>query len=161
MSDAPLDLERLRARRQELQALDDVISYVRRVAQARGDLARAEAAKRRGETVPASADEELRQVLGDRLLGGPGRPPRPIEDFRDAPRSAELARLCAEHGFGRLHELEADELDALVGALDDFEQRTSAERHRVYAELDDLTEQLVGRYQQQYGGTTGDDEDGR
>lgn len=160
MSDAPLDLDRLRARRQELQALDDVISYVRRVAQARGDLARAEAAKRRGDAAPATADEELRHVLGDRLLGGPGRPPRPIEDFSDDPRSAALDRLCAEHGFGRLHELDVDELDALVAALDEFEHRTSAARHEVYAQLDELTEQLVGRYQEQYGGI-GDEEDGR
>ena len=120
MSEAPLDLDALRARRQELQALDDVVSYVRRVAQARGDLARAEAAKRRGESAPEPRDAELRQVLGDRLLGGPGRPPRPIEDFSDDPRSAELDRLCAEHGFGRLPELDAAELDALVQALDDF-----------------------------------------
>jgi hypothetical protein len=158
VSEEPLlDLDTLRARRQELQQLDDAVSYVRRVAQARGDLARAEAAKRRGVTAPEPRDAELRHVLGDRLLGGPGRPPRPIEDFSDDPRSAELDQLCADNGFGRLIDLNADELDTLVAALDEFEQRTSAERHALYAELDALTEQLVGRYQERYG-DLGDDE---
>ena len=44
--DGTPDLDGLRARRRELQSLDDAVSYVRRVAQARGDLARAELARR-------------------------------------------------------------------------------------------------------------------
>lgn len=150
-SDGPVGLEELRSRRRELQERDDAISYVRRVAQARGDLARAAMARRRGEAPAVDRDEELRTVLADRLLAGPGRPPRPIEDFSDDPRSTELDQLCADHGFGRLDELDAPALDTLVGAVEDFEARISAERHEVFAELDALTEQLVERYHDQYG----------
>ena len=143
---AALDLAQLRARRRELQELDDAVSYVRRVAQGRADLARAELARRTGDHSARELTDDLRGVLGDRLLAGSDRPPRPAEDFSDHPRAVELDRLCAEHGFGRLSELDPDELDDLAGALDDFERRVSSERHDVFAELDELTEELVRRY---------------
>jgi hypothetical protein len=142
-----LDLAQLRTRRLELQQLDDVVSYVRRVAQARADLARAELARRAGGDASELTDD-LRGVLGDRLLAGSDRPPRPAEDFSEHPRAIELDRMCAEHGFGRLSELDPDELAALVVALDDFERRVSAERHDVFARLDELTEELVRRYRE-------------
>jgi predicted component of type VI protein secretion system len=144
---AALDLAQLRARRLELQQLDDVVSYVRRVAQARADLARAELARRTGGDASELTDE-LRGVLADRLLAGSDRPPRPAEDFSEHPRAIELDRLCADHGFGRLSELDPDELAGLVTALDDFERRVSAERHDVFARLDELTDELVRRYRE-------------
>ena len=148
-------LEQLRAAR-ELQQLDDAVSYVRRVAQGRADLARAELARRAGAERRHELADDLRDVLADRLLAGSDRPPRPAEDFSEHPRAVELDRLCAEHGFGRLSELDPDELAALVDVLDDFERRVSAERHELFAELDELTDELVRRYQDQGapGGTT-------
>jgi hypothetical protein len=143
---ATLDLAQLRARRRELQELDDAVSYVRRVAQGRADLARTELARRTGSSGARELTDDLRDVLGERLLAGSDRPPRPVEDFSEHPRALELDRLCAEHGFGRLAELDPDELTALAGVLDDFERRVSSERHDVFAELDELTEELVRRY---------------
>jgi hypothetical protein len=141
-----LGLADLRARRRELQELDDAVSYVRRVAQGRADLARAELARRSGDPDGRELTDDLAGVLGDRLLSGSDRPPRPAEDFSEHPRAAELDGLCAERGFGRLDELDPDELAALAGALDDFERRVSTERHELFAELDALTEELVRRY---------------
>jgi hypothetical protein len=143
-----LTLDELRERRRTLQALDDAVSYVRRVAQGRADLARAELA-RRGAGGAAALTDELRHVLGDRLLGASDRPPRPAEDFSDHPRAAELDRLCAEHGFGRLAELDDDAVAELAAALEAFEREVSEERHALFAELDDLSEELVRRYQAQ------------
>jgi RsiG-like len=151
-----LDLTQLRARRRELQQLDDAVSYVRRVAQGRADLARAELARRSGGE-PAELTDDLRGVLADRLLAGSDRPPRPAEDFSEHPRAVELDRLCAKLGFGRLPELAPDELAALAAALDDFERRVSAERHDVFARLDELTDELVRRYREE--GVAGDGED--
>ncbi len=141
-------LDDLRQRRRALQDRDDAVSYVRRVAQGRADLARAELARRRGQPSAPLEDrrDELRDVLSDRLLAGPGRPPRPIEDHSDDPLSAELDQLCADHGFGRLLELDVGGLTALADALDEFEAAVSAERRGVFAELDDLTDQLVVAY---------------
>lgn len=143
-----LTLDELRERRRALQSLDDAVSYVRRVAQGRADLARAELA-RRGTGGEAPLTDDLRSVLGDRLLGVSDRPPRPAEDFSDHPRAAELDRLCAEHGFGRLAELDDDAVAALAAALEAFEREVSEERHAVFAELDDLSEELVRRYRAQ------------
>jgi hypothetical protein len=143
-----LTIEEIRERRRMLQQLDDAVSYVRRVAQGRADLARAELA-RRGAGGEAPLTGELRAVLGDRLLGPSDRPPRPADDFSDHPRSAELDQLCAERGFGRLAELEDAAVAELAAALDVFEGEVSEERHHVFAELDDLSEELVRRYRDQ------------
>jgi hypothetical protein len=153
-----LGLDELRARRRELQELDDAVSYVRRVAQGRADLARAELARRHSpDPTPTGLTDDLRHVLGDRLLAESGRPPRPAEDFSDHPRAAELDRLCAERGFGRLAELDDDGLTDLATTLDDFEANVSAERREVFAELDELTDELVQRYRGE-AGAGGDEE---
>ena len=149
MSDASyLSLEELRARRQELQRRDDAVSYVRRVAQGRADLARAELARRATQGAP-ELTEGLRQVLGDRLLGASDRPPRPADDFSDDPLAEELDRLCAGRGFGRMAELEDDAVAELAAALEAFEGEVSDERHQLFAELDDLSDELVRRYREQ------------
>ena len=154
-----LDLDVIRARRRELQALDDAVSYVRRVAQGRADLARAQLARRGPGDKPELYDD-LAHLLGDHLLGGTSdRPPRPADDFSEHALSAELDQLCADHGFGRLDELDDDELRSLAEALDRFERRVSGERQEVFAELDDLTDELVIRYREQAGDLTDEDDD--
>jgi hypothetical protein len=152
----PAEIEDVRARRRRLQELDDALSYVRRVAQARADLTRAEQVRRRA---TATGAVDLDEVLADRLLGGGDRPPRPAEDFSEHPRAVELDELCARLGFGRLDELTDDELATLVGGLDALEQATSGERHRVHAELDQLTDALVEGYRDRYEGTLDRDDD--
>jgi len=144
---AELSLDELRERRRVLQELDDAVSYVRRVAQGRADIARAELARRGAGDAP-ELTTELRTVLGDRLLGTTDRPPRPAEDFSDHPRNSQLDQLCAERGFGRLAELEDQAVAELAAALDAFEGEVSSERHAVFAELDDLSEELVRRYRE-------------
>ena len=140
-----LSLDDLRARRAELQSLDDAVSYARRIAQGRLDLVRAELDDRGAQGPGAASGDELRDVLADRLLGGPARPPRPVVDHSDHPIAVELDRACAEHGFGRFAELTDDELAALANAIEGFERGISARRRDVYAELDALTDELVGR----------------
>lgn len=145
-------LSALRARRDELQAIDDAVSYVRRVAQGRADLAR-DAMHRYsddGDPTPVYIRPDLasglRDVLSDRLLAGGDRPPRPAEDFSDHPLSAELDMLCAEHGFSRLDVLDFDQLETLVARLDAFEQDVSAQRRDVFAELDAVTDEIAEHY---------------
>lgn len=160
-AELPADVAALRARRHELQHEDDVISFVRRVAQGRADLARAEQRRRAGggDIGPADITDELRDVLADRLLAGAGRPPRPAEEFSDDPRAVALDERCARLGFARLDELTDDELVALVGELDAEERRLSAERRDVFAELDGLTERLVEGYRDHYGGSDDADDE--
>ena len=163
---AAMPLDELRERRAELQGVDDAVSYVRRVAQGRADLAR-DALNRSsddGDPTPVYIRDDLqaglREVLADRLLAAGDRPPRPADDFSDHPLNAELDSLCATHGFSRLDELDRQSLADLVRALDGFEQRISAQRRTVFAELDQLTDELVNRYRIAAGAKSDDSVNG-
>lgn len=143
-----LSLEELRALRNQLQGEDDVVSYVRRVAQARLDLVRAEISRRNR---PAGSDDvasELRAVLSAHLTGGPPRPPRPAENFDDNDLSDRLDAVCAEHGFSRLESLTADEIEVLDRHLAEFEREVSDDRRQRYVRLDALSAELVRRYRE-------------
>lgn len=141
-----LSLEELRDLRSRLQAEDDVVSYVRRVAQARLDLVRAERHLRERGEGHDDLPTELRVVLSQQLTGGPPRPPRPTPDLDDAPLVDELDVLCAQLGFSRLTELTADELDQLEAQLSEFEHRVSGDRRARFEQLDALSAELVRRY---------------
>lgn len=152
MSDTPisdpaeLTLDELRQTRTRLQREDDVVSYVRRVAQARLDLVRSELTRRdRGEDV-VDLPSELRIVLSQHLTGGPARPPRPTDDLGDHPLSDELDAICAANGFSRLDELDLAEATQLAEALTEFERRISADRRDRFDRLDALSAELVRRY---------------
>ena len=161
---AGLSLDELRARRAALQTIDDAVSYVRRVAQGRADLARdaMERSSDDGDPTPVYVRDDLqsglRDVLADRLLASGDRPPRPAEDFSDHPLNAELDALCAARGFSRLDQLTRAKLADLVAAIDEFEQRISAQRKAVFAELDELTDELVNRYRDTASAASAGDE---
>ena len=146
-----MPIDELRRRRGELQAIDDAVSYVRRVAHGRADLARDAIGRSSDDRDPTPVyarrdlHGELREVLADRLLGDEARPPRPVEDYSDHPLAVELDELSAANGFSHLDRLSRGELEQLIAALDGFEQRVSAQRRAVYDELDPLTEELVVR----------------
>jgi hypothetical protein len=141
-----LSLDELRRLRTRLQREDDVVSYVRRVAQARLDLVRSELTRRdRGEST-IDLPSELRIVLSRHLTGGPARPPRPTDDLGDHPLSDELDAICAEYGFSRLDELDLDETTRLSEKLTEFERRISADRRERFDRLDTLSAELVRRY---------------
>lgn len=140
-----LALGELRARRAALQEQEDAVSYVRRVVQARLDLVRAESA-RRGAKDPTPITQELPVILSQHLTGGPARPPRPTVDLSDHPLAVELDELCASLGEGRLLELSDEELGALSRELEAFERRRSAQRKDLFAQIDELSDELVRRY---------------
>ncbi len=143
-----LSLEELRDVRARLQHEDDVVSYARRVAQARLDLVNAETQRRlRGER-HLDLSSELRVVLSQHLTGGPARPPRPTDDLSDDPLSQELDAVCADNGFSRLEDLASDELATLAAALSEYEQRVSADRRDRFERLDTLSAELVRRYRE-------------
>ena len=141
-----LSLAELRDMRNRLQTEDDEVSYVRRVAQARVDLVRAEQHRRERGQSSDDLPSELRVVLSSHLTGGVARPPRPVEHLAENELADELDVVCAEHGFSRLEELTADELAALAEQLIDFERKVSDNRRDRYDRLDALSAELVRRY---------------
>ena len=143
-----LSLDELRTLRNQLQSEDDVVSYVRRVAQARLDLVRAEMHRRdRGES-HEDLPSELRVVLSSHLTSGTPRPPRPVENLDDNELSDRLDVVCAEHGFSRLEELMPSELQTLDDQLTAFERQVSDDRRERYDRLDALSAELVRRYRE-------------
>jgi hypothetical protein len=142
---AGMPLPELRALRAELQTEDDAISYVRRLAQARLDLVRAEMRNR------AAGDDknitgELPAILGSHLTGGAARPPRPADDFSHHPMALALEELCSEAGSTDLPSMSADELAAYAANLHEFEQARSVERKELFGRIDALSAELVRRY---------------
>ena len=140
-----LSLHDLRELRQALQAEDDVVSYARRVAQARLDLVDSEK-RRRTANSGGELRDDLSSVLSQHLTGGPARPPRPAEDLSDHELSIELEAICVERGFGRIEELDDAELEALGQAITEFEARVSSDRRARFDRLDALSAELVRRY---------------
>ena len=97
----------LRSARAELQMQEDVISFVRRMAQGRCDLARDEQ-RRRVDGTPASGMSviDIANVFGQEHGGGSSRPPRETNISADHPLVVELEKLCETVGFGELRTLE-------------------------------------------------------
>jgi hypothetical protein len=141
-----LSLDDLRALRARLQNDDDAVSYVRRLAQARLDLARAELHNRAVGSGDSNITGELPAILGSQLTGGPARPPRPAEDFSHHPLAQQLEALCAEAGSTDLKSMTLEELGSYVASLHEFERARSAERKELFARIDELSAELVRRY---------------
>jgi hypothetical protein len=141
-----MPLEELRSLREQLQREDDVVSYVRRVAQARLDLVSAETTRRERGSDTVDVTAELRRILSHQLTGGQPRPPRPLDDVGDNPLSDEMDTICTRFGFSRLEQLELDELAVLTANLAEFEQRISRDRRERFDRLDELSAELVRRY---------------
>jgi hypothetical protein len=141
-----LTLEQLRSERAELQAEEDAVSFVRRLAQGRLDVVHAEVRRRRGQAADADLSAELPDILGRQVAAGSARPPRSTAAPADHPLVDELDHLCAELGFHELSSLDDAALGRLVEGLADFERRRSQERSRLFQRIDDLTGELVRRY---------------
>ena len=137
----------IRVARAALQAQEDVISFVRRMAQGRCDLARDEQ-RRRVDGTPASgiSVSDIANVFGQEHGGGSSRPPRETNISAEHPLFVELETLCQEISFGELRTLDDQSLENVVQQLSRFEVSQSVERKALFASIDALTTQLVKRY---------------
>mgnify|MGYP003342826970 FL=1 len=143
---AQMSLEEIRSRRSLLQAQEDAVSFVRRLAQGRLDLARDEGRRRASHDRSVNVESELAEVFGQEHGGGSARPPRETNVATDHPLVVELERLCESIGFGSLRQLDVDSLQAAIDQLAEFESARSSERRALFDEIDALTAELVRRY---------------
>ena len=137
----------IRVARAALQMQEDVISFVRRMAQGRCDLARDEQ-RRRIDGTPASgiSVSDIANVFGQEHGGGSSRPPRETKICAEHPLVVELEKLCQEINFGDLRTLDDQSLENVVQQLSSFEISQSLERKALFTSIDALTTQLVKRY---------------
>jgi hypothetical protein len=141
-----LDLAQIRAQRSDAQMQEDAVSFVRRMAQGRLDIARDEQ-RRRTDGTPVSTNiaNDLAQVFGQEHGGGSARPPRETNVSTDHELVQQLETLCVNSGFGSLRTLDEQSLQHAIDELVVFEQACSTERKALFGTIDALTAELVKR----------------
>jgi hypothetical protein len=146
----------VRAMRSECQALENALSYVRRVAQGRLDIVGAELARRRAGGDPADLADligRLPDILADRTRApasaGPGavRPPLDFAgDGFDDELADEVDAIFNPGQSGDISALPDERLDDVRERLAAFEQRTSARRQSLHGIIDALQAEITRRY---------------
>ncbi len=149
------DMDELRALRTRCQALENSLSYVRRLIQGRLDIAGGEA-HRRGAGGEGGDTSELIGLLPDilsensRIQGGPGtvRPPQSMEPDPDVTRQLEerLEVTVSADDLGRVTELTDHELRNAVVALNELEDEVSRTRRRIHEVIDSIQAEVTRRY---------------
>jgi hypothetical protein len=144
---ATIGTDELRARRRAAQRAEDRLSYVRRLAQGRLDLLRAELHRRAGGT-----ELTLAEVIADLpgVLTAPG-----VGQHRVVPHNgnlddpalvADVDAACDPAMVAALDRVGIDEIEQAVDALRDYEAVLSEQRTLVFLVLDVLGEELTRRY---------------
>ena len=142
---ASLDLVALRTERDSLRALEDAVSFVRRLAQGRIDLVATVRANRASGGTGSVADV-VRSAVGPAPSTGSARPPRDAEVSADHRLVTEFESLSDGLGFDDLDALDAAGLDRLHSGLVAFEAAQSGLRKALFDRIDALTAELVRRY---------------
>jgi hypothetical protein len=155
LQDRPLD--ELRSMRDECGAIEDKVSYLRRLVQGRLDILNAEL-RRRAEGGGAvdldSLVEQLPDILSDNVHApGPGRLPRGVAvPDDDDELTAELDAVAAPEVLADLSRSSDAEVEELVAALADLERRVSDARKRLFGSIDTIHAELVRRFRNGEGG---------
>lgn len=146
---AELSLEDLRAKLDECHEIETEVSYVRRLAQARLEILRAERARREG----GGTVEDLIAAL-PKILGGDGprtppehsRLPRHLAPSMDIEWSRGLEHLVADDTLLNLPTISDDELANTLEQLLRFERETSESRRAVHRVIDTLDVEMGSRH---------------
>ncbi len=153
------DIGELRVLRDRCQQVETGLSLGRRLVQGRLDIVMAELQSRT--TTGRSADPDVLEWLPEVLAqhtrsGGTPRPIRDTElpDFTDDIDDA-LDEIVPSEQLPHLSDLDTSILLGMVDELRDFEQSVSRSRHELHRVIDDLQEEIVGRYRS--GAATVDD----
>jgi hypothetical protein len=148
---AELSMPELRKRRNELQATEMALSYIRRLAQGRLDIVLDERQHREagesGRDVSALV-ADLPKILSDHVGGG-GRGALP----EVAIPAGEIDALVGlvDHvidaaRLGTVTDLADEELEAVADGLTELERRVSQQRRSLHQAIDALQEEIVRRY---------------
>lgn len=144
-------LDELRARRAACTKVETGLSYLRRLAQGRLDVASAERA-RRNEGASTDDLEELIARLPELLAGstrapGLGRLPSDMGTGTvDADLADELDGIAARANLDDPSQLDDARLDAVTEELRAFERRVSDLRRQLFDRIDAIEAELTRRY---------------
>jgi hypothetical protein len=148
-------LDELRAMKTECNDVENALSYLRRLAQARMEILVAERNRRAG----GGSVEDLVRALPDILSAESGR--STIADTRIPPPDAPAVelhwpdgreRLVADNTLANLPVLSDDDIDATHGRLGEFEGELSGLRRSMHGVIDAIEREIANR---QVAGTAG------
>jgi hypothetical protein len=141
----------LRAMREECREGENELSFERRLCQARTDILSAEL-KRRTE---GGQDEDLvtrlsRILAIERSSEEEGPLPSRAPDF-SIPRNADVPRrrieeIVGEQTLARLPTVQTEEIQGIIGSLEEHERSLSARRKSVHNVMDVIQSEIVRRY---------------
>ncbi len=143
-------IDELRTLRDSLNAVEAGLSFGRRMAQGRLDIIQAEAGSRGGDS--EGVTPELLGMLPDALSqhSRGGGNPRPVRDVEFPPFTEEIQAsidaIVSPRQLGELDVLSDDEIIAIAESLADYERTVSLTRMNVHRIVDDVQEQIIGRY---------------
>jgi hypothetical protein len=146
-----LPIETVRSLRQECQVEENRMSYLRRLAQGRHDLAQAEAQRRVAGQPPGSGDvmTDLVRALAGQVTGGRAdRLPRGLVPGEDPGFEAELDRVCPPERLVGLAGVSDDELTFVLDRFWTLEREVSGWRLLLFRRLDALSAELTRRYRE-------------
>jgi hypothetical protein len=136
-------LPEVRAMRAEVEEEEALLSYERRLLQARIDILGAEKDRRAGKG--GSIIDRLPQILADDPTPSRGAMPRSEPPSLENPRR-RVEKLVSDDTLLGLPELSEDHIDEIVATLAEAEQEVSDHRRRVLDVLDALTGDIGRRY---------------
>ena len=144
------NLADLRVVRNDYQEIETGLSLARRMVQGRLDILLSELDRRH---VGTAADDDLLGRLPDMLgqqvsSGGNPRPTSVSEDVPDFVDSieTEITRIVSVDRLRHVNDVETAEIGAAVDELQLLEQAISAKRHSLHRVIDEINEEIVGRY---------------
>jgi Mg2+ and Co2+ transporter CorA len=151
LGDLPsLPIDDIRSRRDEVRAIEDRVSYLRRIIQGRLDIVAADLRRRTEGGSPLDLGtliEQLPDILSDKGgTGGPGRLPSGLIPPDDADLAAEIDRVAGPDLLGHLDELSDEAVADLARSIGELEKRTSAARRGLFGRIDALNAELARRY---------------
>jgi hypothetical protein len=143
-----LPLPELRARRDEAEAEEADVSFLRRLLQGRLAILRAELVRRSAGGAPDVAGllAGLPSILSDDAPGTFGAVPRVQVPARATEHRRRVERLVSDETIARLPELDVEELTRAVAVLAREEEGVSTHRRAVQRVVDVLRGELARRY---------------
>lgn len=145
-----LPMDDLRQVRNRLKAVEDGLSYLRRLVQGRLDVVAAEQA-RRSDGAEANLEEMIARLpsllAGSTRSAGAGRPPQRLDPGAvDAELAAELHDIISHAHLLDVSSLTDEDLWAVEAELGDLERAVSGYRRQVFDRLDAIEAEVTRRY---------------
>jgi hypothetical protein len=145
-----LSMDELRSKRAECQALEVGLSYLRRLAQGRLDIAGAEQ-RRRGEGGDVPTRDELVRSLSATLAdrnrpAGTGRLPQLLAPDTDEVDTAPLDAIAGPGTLSGLHEADDSVVARVIADLSAYEAEVSGRRRSLHERIDALQAEITRRY---------------